>query len=186
MKSYDVIVCGGGPAGVCAAIRAARDGASVLIIEKNGCLGGVWTSGMVSWFLDLSGKQGIIQEITERLSERGDGRFARGGNFLCEPEGVKYLLEKMCRGSGVDIRLYTYVTEGTFDAYLYHLVEQKQRFISQIFTSKTPIRSMEDIDEVVLSYAEIKALAAGNPKIIEKTELDAQVTKLKLLKHQPL
>ena len=84
------------------------------------------------------------------------------------------------------VDIYRYVTEGTFDAYLYHLVEQKQRFISQIFTSKTPIRSMEDIDEVVLSYAEIKALAAGNPKIIEKTELDAQVTKLKLLKQNYL
>lgn len=81
-----------------------------------------------------------------------------------------------------EVEIYTYVTEGTFDGYLYQLVENKQKFISQIMTSKTPVRSAEDIDEKALSYAEIKALAAGNPLIIEKTELDASVSKLKLLK----
>ena len=81
-----------------------------------------------------------------------------------------------------EVDIYRYVTEGTFDAYLYQLVENKQRFISQIMTSKTPVRFAEDIDETALSYAEIKALAAGNPLIIEKTDLDTQVAKLKLLK----
>ena len=76
-----------------------------------------------------------------------------------------------------EVDIYRYVTEGTFDAYLYQLVENKQRFISQIMTSKTPVRFAEDIDETALSYAEIKALAAGNPDIIEKTELDTQVAK---------
>ena len=85
-----------------------------------------------------------------------------------------------------DVYIYRYVTEGTFDAYLYQLVENKQRFISQIMTSKTPVRFAEDIDETALSYAEIKALAAGNPLIIEKTELDTQVAKLKLLKQTHL
>ena len=85
-----------------------------------------------------------------------------------------------------EVYIYRYVTEKTFDAYLYQLVENKQRFISQIMTSKTPIRSAEDIDETALSYAEIKALAAGNPLIIEKTELDTQVAKLKLLKQSHL
>lgn len=80
------------------------------------------------------------------------------------------------------VHVYTYVTEGTFDAYLYQLVEQKQKFISQIMTSKTPMRTMEDIDEKALSYGEIKALATGNPKILEKTNLDSEVAKLKLLK----
>ena len=80
------------------------------------------------------------------------------------------------------VHVYSYVTEGTFDAYLYQLVEQKQKFISQIMTSKTPMRTMEDIDEKALSYGEIKALATGNPKILEKTNLDSEVTKLKLLK----
>lgn len=85
-----------------------------------------------------------------------------------------------------EVDIYRYVTEGTFDAYLYQLVENKQRFIAQIMTSKTPVRFAEDIDETALSYAEIKALAAGNPLIIEKTELDTQVAKLKLLKQTHL
>lgn len=85
-----------------------------------------------------------------------------------------------------EVDIYRYVTEGTFDAYLYQLVENKQRFISQIMISKTPVRFAEDIDETALSYAEIKALAAGNPDIIEKTELDTQVAKLKLLKQNYL
>lgn len=85
-----------------------------------------------------------------------------------------------------EVDIYRYVTEGTFDAYLYQLVENKQRFISQIMTSKTPVRFAEDIDETALSYAEIKALVAGNPDIIEKTELDTQVAKLKLLKQNYL
>lgn len=85
-----------------------------------------------------------------------------------------------------EVDIYRYVTEGTFDAYLYQLVENKQRFISQIMTSKTPVRFAEDIDETALSYAEIKALAAGNPDIIEKTELNTQVAKLKLLKQNYL
>ncbi len=81
-----------------------------------------------------------------------------------------------------EIEVYTYVTEGTFDAYLYQLVENKQKFISQIMTSKIPVREAEDVDEKALSYGEIKALATGNPDILEKTELDTTVTKLKLLK----
>lgn len=85
-----------------------------------------------------------------------------------------------------EVDIYRYVAERTFDAYLYQLVENKQRFISQIMTSKTPVRFAEDIDETALSYAEIKALAAGNPDIIEKTELDTQVAKLKLLKQNYL
>ncbi len=81
-----------------------------------------------------------------------------------------------------EVDIYSYVTEGTFDAYLYQLVESKQRFISQIMTSKSPVRSAEDIDETALSYAEIKALASGNPQIKEKMDLDVAVSKLKLLK----
>ena len=98
-------------------------------------------------------------DLTQRL-----GRIVRQGN------------------SNKKVHIYRYVTEGTFDAYLYQLVENKQKFISQIMTSKTPVRSANDVDETALSYAEIKALAAGNPLIIEKTQLDSEVTKLKLLK----
>ena len=82
--------------------------------------------------------------------------------------------------------IYSYVTEGTFDAYLYQLVESKQKFISQIMTSKSPVRSAEDVDEQALSYAEIKALASGNPLIKEKMDLDIEVSKLKLLKSNHL
>ena len=81
-----------------------------------------------------------------------------------------------------EVEIYTYVTENTFDAYLYQLVESKQKFIGQIMTSKSPVRSAEDIDETALSYAEIKALCSGNPKIKEKMDLDVAVAKLKLVK----
>lgn len=80
------------------------------------------------------------------------------------------------------VHIYSYVTENTFDAYLYQLVENKQKFISQIMTSKSPVRSAEDIDETAFSYSEIKALASGNPLIKEKMDLDVQVSKLKILK----
>ena len=81
-----------------------------------------------------------------------------------------------------EVDIYSYVTEGTFDAYLYQLVERKQKFIAQIMTSKSPVRSAEDVDEQALSYAEIKALASGNPLIKEKMDLDIEISKLKLLK----
>lgn len=77
---------------------------------------------------------------------------------------------------------YQYVTEGTFDAYLYQTLENKQKFISQIMTSKSPVRSCDDVDEQALSYAEIKALCAGNPMIREKMDLDVEVARLKVLK----
>lgn len=80
------------------------------------------------------------------------------------------------------VHIYSYVTENTFDAYLYQLVENKQKFICQIMTSKSPVRSAEDIDETAFSYSEIKALASGNPLIKEKMDLDVQVSKLKILK----
>ena len=84
--------------------------------------------------------------------------------------------------SNPEVEIYRYVTEQTFDAYLYQLVEGKQKFASQIMTSKSPVRSADDIDETALSYAEIKMLATGNPYIKEKMDLDIQVQKLKLLK----
>ena len=81
-----------------------------------------------------------------------------------------------------EVKVFNYVTEGTFDSYLLQTLENKQRFISQIMTSKSPVRSCEDVDEQALSYAEIKALCAGNPLIKEKMDLDVQVAKLKVLK----
>ena len=81
-----------------------------------------------------------------------------------------------------EVHIYRYVTEGTFDSYLWQTIENKQKFISQIMTSKSPVRSCEDMDETALSYAEIKALCAGNPMIKEKMDLDIEVSKLKLLR----
>mgnify|MGYP001750532051 FL=1 len=81
-----------------------------------------------------------------------------------------------------EVQIYQYVTEGTFDAYLYQTLENKQKFISQIMTSKSPVRSCDDVDEQALSYAEIKALCAGDPQIKEKMDLDVDVARLKVLK----
>jgi hypothetical protein len=85
-----------------------------------------------------------------------------------------------------EVDIYTYVTENTFDSYLYQLVEGKQKFIGQIMTSKSPARSAEDVDETALSYAEIKALCTGDPRIREKMDLDIEVQRLKLLKSNHL
>ena len=85
-----------------------------------------------------------------------------------------------------NVHVYRYVTEGTFDAYLWQTVENKQKFISQIMTSKSPARTCEDVDEAALSYAEIKALCAGDPRIKERMELDVDVSKLKIMKSDML
>ncbi len=106
------------------------------------------------------------RNITRRrvLSQQRSGRIIRQGN------------------RNETVHIYRYVTKDTFDSYLYQTVENKQKFISQIMTSKSPVRSAEDIDETALSYAEIKALATGNPHIKEKMELDTEVARLKLMK----
>ena len=100
------------------------------------------------------------------LSLQRNGRILRQGNM------------------NEEVEIYRYVTEQTFDAYSYQLIEQKQRFIGQIMTSKAPVRSAADLDEAALSYAEVKALATGNPKIKERMELDVEVSRLKLLKSE--
>ena len=96
--------------------------------------------------------------------EQREGRIIRQGN------------------ENPDVEIFRYVTDSTFDAYLYQIIENKQRFISQIMTSKSPVRSCDDIDEATLSYAEVKALCAGNPLIKEKMDLDVSVAKLKVSK----
>ena len=98
------------------------------------------------------------------LSLQQEGRIIRQGNMFPQ------------------VKIFRYITKGTFDAYSWQLLENKQKFISQIMTSKSPVRSADDIDEAALSYAEIKALATGNPYIKEKMDLDIQVAKLRLLK----
>ncbi len=101
------------------------------------------------------------------------------------PSDLQQRLGRIVRARANDneeVEIYRYVTEGTFDAYLYQLVENKQKFIAQIMTSKTPVRVADDVDETALSYSEIKALATGNPLIIEKCNLDMEVAKLNMLK----
>lgn len=98
------------------------------------------------------------------LSLQQEGRILRQGN------------------QNEKVQIFRYVTEGTFDSYMWQLLENKQKFVGQIMTSKSPVRSCEDVDEAVLSFAEIKALATGNPYIKEKMELDIEVAKLKVLK----
>ena len=140
------------------------------------------SSGTVRVLLGSTAKMGAGTNVQEKLYaihdldcpwrpsdlEQRAGRIVRQGN------------------TNSDVYIYRYVTEETFDAYLYQIVENKQKFISQIMTSKSPVRSAEDIDEASLSYAEIKMLATGNPYIKEKMDLDISVARLKLLKQNHL
>ncbi len=106
--SFDVIVAGGGPAGVAAAIASARNGAKTLLLEQKECLGGIWTSGLMSWILDHSGKAGIMEELKLRLTERG-GYLTCNNVFTAPPEEIRFLLEEMCFEAGVVIRYGTIV-----------------------------------------------------------------------------
>ena len=135
-------------------------------------------SGQVRFLLGSTAKMGAGTNVQDRLIalhhldvpwrpsdiEQQEGRILRQGNMNDK------------------VKIFRYVTEGTFDSYSWQLIENKQKFIGQIMTSKSPVRSCEDIDEAALSYAEVKALATGNPYIKEKMDLDIQVSKLKLLK----
>ncbi|MGI6419156.1 MAG: FAD-dependent oxidoreductase [Thermoguttaceae bacterium] len=106
VEEADVVVCGGGPAGVAAAIAAARTGAKTRLIEVNGCLGGVWTAGLLSWILDTGNKTGLMKEILARLKERG-GLAVYGGDRGYDVEEMKILLEEICLQAGVLVRLHT-------------------------------------------------------------------------------
>ncbi len=135
-------------------------------------------SGQVRVLMGSTFKMGAGMNVQDRLValhdldcpwrpgdlEQRKGRIVRQGNM------------------NKKVHIYRYVTEGTFDSYLWQTVENKQKFISQIMTSKSPVRSCEDVDETALSYAEIKALCAGNPLIKEKMDLDVDVSRLRLLK----
>lgn len=135
-------------------------------------------SGQVRFLLGSTAKMGAGTNVQDRLIalhhidvpwrpsdiEQQEGRILRQGN---QNEKVK---------------IFRYVTEGTFDSYSWQLIENKQKFVGQIMTSKSPVRSCDDIDEAALSYAEVKALATGNPHIKEKMDLDIQVSRLKLMK----
>jgi hypothetical protein len=109
----DVIIAGSGPAGVCAAIAAARTGAKTVLLESAGCLGGTWTAGHLGWIIDFHNKTGMLVELVDKLRKRGSitERSARSGSIPFNPEGMKCLLEDLCEEAGVRIRLHTMVTD---------------------------------------------------------------------------
>ena len=122
------------------------------------------TKGQFRVLKELLHRADITEVICATDLEQQEGRILRQGN------------------QNDKVKIFRYVTENTFDAYMWQILENKQKFISQIMTSKSPVRACEDVDDTALSYAEIKALATGNPYIKEKMDLDVQVSKLKLLK----
>ncbi len=111
---YDVMVCGGGPAGFSAALAAARAGAKTAVIETNGCLGGVWTSGLLSWILDGKNKSGIMAELIAKLTESQTGRIMESA-FVYHPDEMKMALEQMLLDAGVRVRLHTRVVGAAND-----------------------------------------------------------------------
>lgn len=115
VEETDVVVCGAGPAGVAAALAAARTGAKTRLIEVHGCLGGVWTAGALSWVIDAGNKPGIMRELTDELDKRG-ARAAEGkNNFAYDVEMMKLVLEEMCAAAGVKIQLHTRVVAAARD-----------------------------------------------------------------------
>ena len=118
VEEADVVVCGGGPAGIAAAIACARQGARTRLIELHGSLGGVWTTGALSWVIDAANKPGLMAEITARLDDRGARslRNAGGRNYAYDIEEMKLLLDEMCLEAGVEIRLLTRVVGAARDS----------------------------------------------------------------------
>ena len=135
-------------------------------------------SGQVRVLMGSTQKMGAGTNVQDRLIALHD--------LDCpwRPSDLQQRLGRIVRqgNENEEVEIYRYVTEGTFDAYLYQLVENKQKFIAQIMTSKAPVRVADDVDETALSYSEIKALATGNPLIIEKCNLDMEVARLNMLK----
>jgi len=117
VESVDVFIAGAGPAGVCAALAAARQGASVRIVDSNGCLGGVWTAGLLCWIIDAENKPGLVAELGAELDARGARRFRRAGcgNYAYDPEVMKLLLEELLVAAGVQIQLQTRVVAAARD-----------------------------------------------------------------------
>lgn len=134
-----------------------------------------------------SGKMRILLGSTQKMGAGTNvqDRLIASHDIDCpwRPSDLEQRAGRIIRqgNSNPEVHIYRYVTENTFDAYLYQLVETKQKFVGQVMTSKTPVRSIEDVDEAALSYAEIKMLATGNPHIKEKMDLDIQVQNLRML-----
>ena len=165
-KIYDVIGCGGGVSGVCAAIGAARQGASVLIIEQTNCLGGTWTAGLVAWMLDVENKDGyILNEIMQTLETRKKGRKTDRGSFICEPEAMKILLDEMCVKENIDIHFHSFVCSGITDGNRVNSVEVVSKSGKEKFFALEFIDATGDGDLCALSGAQFET---GNEDGIEQ------------------
>lgn len=115
VEEVDVLVAGGGPAGVVAALAAARSGADTRLVEVHGCLGGIWTAGLLAWVLDAGNKPGIMKEILDDLAGRGAGRPPHWGGRAYDPEALKLLLDQKCADAGVKVQLHTRVCAAARD-----------------------------------------------------------------------
>jgi hypothetical protein len=141
-SAWDVVVCGAGPAGVSAAISAARSGARTALIEGQGCLGGVWTAGLLSWVIDASNKKGFMQELAGELDRRG-ARRVKGRSFAYDPEQMKVLLEQWCVAAEVAVRLHTRVVaapvneDGRLHAIITESRSGREAFAAKVFIDAT-------------------------------------------------
>lgn len=138
---FDVIVAGGGPSGVAAAVASARLGARTALVEAQGCLGGIWTAGSLSWIIDAAGKDGIMAEIVSRLDERDARAGDPGSDFTYDVEAMKLVLEAMCIEAGVVVQLHTRVSEVRRDSRVRSILTEsksgRQRWDARVFVDAT-------------------------------------------------
>jgi hypothetical protein len=151
VEEADVVVCGGGPAGVSAAIAAARAGAKTRLIELHGCLGGIWTSGLLSWIIDARGKPGFIQDLYRELERRGAAASRPAQDpkdvetfrdFACDPESLKGVLDDLCAAAGVLVRLHTRVVgaavkDGKLDLAITESTSGREAWRGKVFIDAT-------------------------------------------------
>ncbi|MDJ1115092.1 FAD-dependent oxidoreductase [Microbacterium dauci] len=139
--TFDVVVCGGGPAGVAAAVASARLGARTALVELQGCLGGIWTAGSLSWIIDVAGKDGTIAEIIRRLDARDARTGDPGADFTYDVEAMKLILESMCVEAGVYIQLHTRVVSVESDHRVRSVTTEsksgRQRWSASVFVDAT-------------------------------------------------
>ena len=167
--SYDVIVCGGGPAGVCAAISAAREGAKTLLLERNGELGGFWITGLLTWIADIDRKTGLVKEIVDEMKVFADGRYDLRDKpyFTADTERSKILFEKMCLDAGVEIRLYSLVTD---------VIKEGNKIKSVVTDSKS---GAEYFDAKVVLELVMTILKSFMPIIPKRGKIPAYIKNLK-------
>jgi hypothetical protein len=168
--SYDVIVAGAGPAGVSAAIEAGRSGAKTLLLENNGCLGGVWTSGLLTWILDQKNKSGLLREMIDDLKKRDAlSLIPTGSSLSFDVEEMKLLLEEYCQGAGVDICLHTRVVGAMCNKkkWLTHIVTEsksgREAWAGKIFIDTTGDGDLAALSGCQFDYGDPENNFAAQP-----------------------